>query len=212
MEFSDSLMRDARSLQCWYLRGLLIDGWNAAIGGFRKVGNVGGRYRMNCNSASLFNRMSGVHGLSRFPLKQLIEWGEHLTVGQPQIDAQHEAIFDLALEIADFRHQPNRTGQLKILAERLYRVLEGHFRYEEDQLAAIGYKKLSEHHAEHKMMLEELDVIRGRIDEFERGLSYMNPESLLRSYVLGVTVGHLVHSDMECSAFLRDAVSANKQA
>jgi len=38
MEFSDSLMRDARAMRRWYLRGLMIDGWNAALGVFRKLG------------------------------------------------------------------------------------------------------------------------------------------------------------------------------
>lgn len=166
---------------------------------------------MDSQSASLFNRASGVHGLARFPLKQLIAWGEHLKVDQPRIDAEHEAIFRLALEIADIWHQPDRTPRLKILAGRLYRLLKGHFRHEEEQLALSGYKKLAEHRAEHKMMLEELDAIRGRIDDFERGLSPMKPEFSLLSYVLGVTVGHIVHSDMECCAFLRDAQSADTQ-
>jgi hypothetical protein len=43
---------------------------------------------------------SGLHNLSEFSLKQLVSWGDHLKVHQPQIDAQHEAIFNLALEIA----------------------------------------------------------------------------------------------------------------
>jgi hypothetical protein len=44
---------------------------------------------------------AGPFGLSTLSLKRLIVWGEHYTIGQPELDAQHEALFDIALEVAD---------------------------------------------------------------------------------------------------------------
>jgi hypothetical protein len=56
---------------------------------------------------------------SDLSLKQLVSWGDHLKVDQPQIDAQHQAIFDIALEMADLWHKHGDLGQVKALAEKL---------------------------------------------------------------------------------------------
>lgn len=85
----------------------------------------------------------------------MVSWGDNLRVDQPQIDAQHQAIFDIALEIADIWHQHGDLDKLKALTDKLGRVLEAHFRFEEAE-----------------------------------------PGFLVLSYVLGVTVGHITHSDM----------------
>lgn len=56
---------------------------------------------MDTSSPAVFGRMSGMHGVTDSSLKQIVTWGDHLKVDQPQIDAQHEGIFNLAMEIAD---------------------------------------------------------------------------------------------------------------
>ena len=52
---------------------------------------------MDLGSRGMFGRLSGLHGLTDFSLRQLIAWGDHLKVDQAQIDAQHEAIFNPCL-------------------------------------------------------------------------------------------------------------------
>ncbi|MER2507119.1 MAG: hemerythrin family protein [Azonexus sp.] len=98
--------------------------------------------------------MSGLHGLTDSSLRQLIAWGDHLKVDQAQIDAQHEEIFNLATHIAELWQKHADVGQVRSAAEKLARVLDAHFRYEERELARIGYPKLNEHRAEHKVMLD----------------------------------------------------------
>ncbi len=149
--------------------------------------------------------MAEFHGLSGFPLKQLIVWGDHYKVDQPQIDAQHQGIFDIALEIVEIWHDHRDLGELKAVAERLEKVLEAHFRYEERQLEAIGYTKLDEHRSEHRMMLGQLQSIRHRLELIEPGALHSEPGFLLLSYIFGVTVGHIAHSDMDYRAFARQA-------
>jgi hemerythrin len=162
---------------------------------------------MNETSRSPFGRMSGLHGLSDLSLKQLVAWGDHLKVDQPQIDAQHQAIFDIAMEIADIWHKRGNLVQLKSAAEKLYKVLESHFRFEERQLADIGYSNLAEHRSEHRVMLGELQMIRDRIENMGHGTIQAEPGFLVLSFVLGVTVGHISHSDMEYCVFARKAAS-----
>jgi len=67
--------------------------------------------------------MSGVQGLGRISLKRLITYGDHLKVNQPNIDSQHEAIFELAFEIEELWHNRGDLDQIKALAENSTRYL-----------------------------------------------------------------------------------------
>jgi hemerythrin-like metal-binding protein len=157
------------------------------------------------NSRGIFGRMSGLHGMTDTSLKQLIAWGDHLKVDQAHIDAQHEAIFNIAVEVADTWHKHGNLTQLKILTEKLAKVLEAHFRYEEEQLEEVRYPKLEEHKSEHAMMLEELQTLRNRLEQMKSESAQMAPGFLLHNFVLGVTIGHICHSDMEYCVFARKA-------
>jgi hypothetical protein len=86
---------------------------------------------------------SGLHMLTGFSLKRLVSWGDSLKVDQPQLDAQHQAIFEIALEIADLWHKRGDLDQLKAAADKLAKVLGAHFRFEEQELADLGYTRLA---------------------------------------------------------------------
>ena len=46
-------------------------------------------------------RVAAVEGLAFGSLRNLIEWGNDYKVDQPEIDTQHEEIFNLALEASN---------------------------------------------------------------------------------------------------------------
>ena len=152
------------------------------------------------------HHLSGVQGLNRFTFKQLISWGEHLKVDQPQIDIQHKEIFELGGEIEEIWHNRGDLDQIKALAEKLTKLLENHFRYEEQQLAEIGYTRLDEHRNEHKVMLDELQNIRNRLESMGHGQIQSAPGFFVLSYILGVTIGHISHSDMDYYFFAKKSV------
>jgi hemerythrin-like metal-binding protein len=160
---------------------------------------------MEMNSRGIFNRASGLYGANFASLKQLISWGDHLKTGQPQIDAQHEGIFNIAMEIADRWQEHGNLEEMKKLTEKFGKVLAAHFRYEEQQLEAVSAPNLAEHKAEHTMMLEELQTLRDRLDRMEGRYSLATPGFILQNFVLGVTVGHVGQSDMDYCGAARDA-------
>lgn len=90
-------------------------------------------------------------------------------------------------------------------------MLEGHFRYEELQLAEVNYPRLEDHKAEHKVMLEELQVIRDRLESMGHGTAQKLPGFIVNNFVLGLTVGHIGCSDMEYCAFARKAAEGKEQ-
>jgi hemerythrin-like metal-binding protein len=147
---------------------------------------------------------SGLHNLSEFSLKQLVSWGDHLKVHQPQIDAQHEAIFNLALEIAHIWQDRGDLDELKALAEKLDKVLQAHFRYEEQLLAEIGYPELATHKAQHQQMLDELEAILERLHESKSGSIAGEPGLAFQNYVLNSDMDYC-HARKAASASVRRA-------
>lgn len=141
--------------------------------------------------------------------KRLLTWDDHLKVGQPQIDAQHEAIFRIAMEVADLSQDASQVQRLSELLYRLDEALAQHFEYEERQLAEIRYPGIETHKAEHALMREELRTLRDRLHEGSTGLGPTRASSL-RNRVLGVTIGHICHSDLGVSAFLQQGAGARK--
>ena len=97
-------------------------------------------------------------------INQLIKWGDHLSVGHPEIDAQHKEIYEFGAEIYVSWRVGIRVGELRIATDRLLTILRAHFVYEERLLAGIGYGDLKQHVAEQRSMLNEL---KGMRDHFE---------------------------------------------
>ena len=155
---------------------------------------------MKPSSNCLVGIASSPFGLSTLSLKRLIAWGDHYKVGQSQLDAQHQAIFEIALEMADLWQRRGNLQQLKDITEKLFRVLAAHFRFEEQQFAETGYARLEEHREEHRVMLAELLALRARLEAMKPGRVSSEPGFLVLSYMLGLTVGHLAHSDIDAAA------------
>ena len=155
--------------------------------------------------------LSGVDGMTDFSPRQLVVWNEHLKIGQPKIDAQHEAIFALAQKSSDFWRKRNTIEQLKLTTEELHEALAAHFAYEEAVLAGIGYADFAEHRAEHRVMLDEMQLIRERVQGMDGEAAAGEQGFLLLTYILSATVGHIFHSDMDYRAFAREAVVQDSQ-
>jgi len=73
------------------------------------------------------------------------------------------------------------------------------------RLLHLGVRGGAEHRAEHKVMLDELGLIRERLDDMAQGTVQGEPGFLVLNFVLGVTIGHIFHSDMQYCVFARHA-------
>lgn len=160
---------------------------------------------MDNGSRSMFGRISGLHGLAGMSLKDLVSWSDDFKVDHPQIDAQHAAIFNIVGEVSALWHNHGSADELLAIVDKLGKVLEAHFRYEETVLADIAYPKLAEHKAEHALMLRELASIRDRVVGMRPGPAYPEPGWQVMNFMLGVTVGHIVHSDVDYCRFAQQA-------
>jgi hemerythrin len=139
--------------------------------------------------------------LQQQAINNLIQWGDHLSVDHPMIDIQHKAIFDLGTRVYENWKSGGSLDVLFPAMDKLANLLQAHFAYEERVLAEIGYDELKEHAAEHRCMLDEIEMLRDgfrgcRGDlEVRRG-SVLAPGWSVMQFILGFTIGHVSTSDM----------------
>ena len=134
-------------------------------------------------------------------INHLIKWGDHLSVGHPEIDAQHKEIYEFGADIYENWRDGVRVGELRISTDRLFGLLRAHFIYEERLLAKIGYGDLKRHAAEHRSMLKELQAMQEHFkslsdDDDSPGGSVLSPNWSVMQFILAFTLGHVMTSDM----------------
>jgi hemerythrin len=154
-------------------------------------------------TTGLFGRVQTKH----LSMTNLIQWGDQFSVGVPEIDAQHKAIFDLGTKLYEKWRAGVGVVALRPLVDKLAHLLPAHFSYEERRLAEIGYGDLDQHAAEHHSMLKDFAVIRERFHALKdgqevRGGSLLAPGWPIMEFFLGFTVGHVMNGDMSYSRAL----------
>ncbi len=155
------------------------------------------------SSSGLFGRVQMKH----LSMTNLIQWGDHFSVGIPEIDAQHKAIFDLGTRIYEKWRAGVGVVALRPFVDKLASLLPAHFSYEERRLAEAGYVDLDQHAAEHRSMLKDFAVIRERFHALDdgrevRGGSLLAPGWPIMQFFLEFTVGHVMNGDMSYSQAL----------
>lgn len=151
----------------------------------------------------VYTRISAIQGLAFNSLKQLISWNSDFKVDQPQIDCQHEGIFNLAVEVSELSRDQAGNDKLIAIFDDFGTILDEHFRYEEDMLVEIGYPMLKDHRVEHNAMLSELEFIRQRLSSRVGERTFQEKGLVVLSFMLGVTVGHILHSDVNYAQYMK---------
>lgn len=157
---------------------------------------------------SIDNALFGRIQLQHLSINNLIQWGDHLSVEHPGIDAQHQAIFDLGTRVYEHWRAGGTVDMLRATVDKLAHLLDAHFAYEERLLAEIGYTGLEDHAAEHRSMLADLEILRQRCQGLKDGQgaargSLLAPGWPIMQFILGFTIGHVMSSDMNyCRALI----------
>ena len=82
----------------------------------------------------------GLRHFRHLPLSRLIQFGDHLLVDYPPIDAQHKAIFDVGVRLfEEWRVRGGRMG-LRPQVEKLSNLMHSHFNFEEPYAAGSALK------------------------------------------------------------------------
>ena len=159
------------------------------------------------------NALFGQNQLQGHSIKSLIQWGDHLSVDHPEIDAQHKALFDLGMSVYENWQGGGSIDALRPNVASLDRLLKAHFSFEEKLLADIGYYNLEEHAAEHRSLLAEMTDVTNelsRLDiysKFTKG-SLLAPGWPITQLILGFIIGHVSTSDMSYCRSINESSKA----
>lgn len=85
-------------------------------------------------------------------------WRDSYACGQPDIDAEHRELFELANELISVTGKDLAGIDAALVA--LLQHLEQHFAHEEEILAARGYARLEEHRNSHASLLRKAGELR----------------------------------------------------
>lgn len=150
--------------------------------------------------------VAAAEGLAFNSLMGLLEWGERFKLEHPTLDTDHQKLFELAERACRISRTPAAIDELKGVFDEFSTVLKAHFSHEESELAQAKYVKLNEHRAEHAAMLAEHEFIRQRLENISQRPLYLEEALVILNFMIGVTVGHILHSDAEyASAILMRA-------
>lgn len=159
-------------------------------------------------SMSIDDTIFGRIQLQHLSVNNLIQWGDHLSVGHHEIDAQHKAIFDLGTKVYEIWRGGGSIDVLRPIMDKLDNLLKTHFSYEEGILAEIGYEPLEQHAAEHRSMLDDIAILQERFHTSKNGHkvlggSLLAPGWPIMQLILGFAIGHVMSSDMNyCRALI----------
>ncbi|WMW81749.1 bacteriohemerythrin [Undibacterium cyanobacteriorum] len=81
------------------------------------------------------------------------EWNQQLSVGNPQIDADHQTLIGLVNEFGDTAAKHPDATQLERILQKLIEYTSTHFEREETLMREIGYAKTREHLNQHAKLL-----------------------------------------------------------
>lgn len=135
-----------------------------------------------------------------------IQWHEALTVGHPEIDAQHRRMVELfnALYSGAYTHGAGEAEDGML--EELLRMAAENFRTEEDLMRAHAehHPSFETHRNIHRGLLTELRMLRDAL--FKSG-RHVNAKTV--NFIRQWLLDHLTHSDRELVDLVRCAGTGN---
>lgn len=127
-----------------------------------------------------------------------LSWTKDLSIGHELIDADHQAIFDIANRVqAEILEDP----EYSIVGEVLVELIEhtgGHFMREEALMEAIRFPGYEDHKLEHQMLMHKVNSLHRRFMQGHSNLSIEVADFLQKSLV-----PHIMNSDMELGRCMR---------
>lgn len=121
-----------------------------------------------------------------------LNWGEHLSTGIPQIDAEHEDLFRLAGVLLKLPADTHLESTLHHL-DTFVICLKQHFHNEEEILLELGCpaQDVKSHASHHQALVNQAEELRRRLIAGAANFEQVNDFIVRR-----ITVGHLVNADL----------------
>lgn len=130
----------------------------------------------------------------------LVRWNDAYATGIAKIDEQHQALFKAVNDLHDAFKGGAAKAQIGKSIEFLVGYTVDHFRDEEAIMDRHGFPGLSNHRAEHHLLLEQVKEFR---EKFQKAPDSVRPMEVAR--FLGEWLTHHIHQmDMQYAGYLKE--------
>ena len=131
-------------------------------------------------------------------MSEIFQWSDEFSVGIPEIDIQHKALFDLGNLLNDaIRSRRGSAACLDILRQ-LVDYTRIHFALEESLMRVANYRGFDDHKALHVQLIDEVEVLQQKVEAGKAAISF----ELLQFLRLWLTK-HIMNSDQEYAGHFR---------
>jgi hemerythrin len=120
-----------------------------------------------------------------------VRWGEHMSVGVAELDADHERIIIALNELVAAHDRHLDHAAIERLFDQLMAVVEAHFGREERAMARCGYDGLAYHAGEHRRIRARLREIQAH--ELHATEAVVRAE--VRQFLTNWLYGHVLVDD-----------------
>jgi hemerythrin len=95
----------------------------------------------------------------------LLEWTENMSVGVPELDADHKGLIKVINQLEANAKDPDRRDVVRQCLYALLRYAEVHFKREERVMVACDFPGLEHHKSEHREFAERIRHLARRFDD-----------------------------------------------
>lgn len=86
-------------------------------------------------------------------------WNDKYSIGNAQIDAEHQRLLELANEVAAFASSGEKLVRIKVAIVALYEYVKTHFQHEEEYMIQLAYPQYEEHKKLHEEIIAGMNDI-----------------------------------------------------
>ncbi len=94
-------------------------------------------------------------------------WSATYSIGNAQIDAEHQGLIELANDIATFADKGEQIARIRQDIFALYDHMRLHFQHEEEYMLQLGYPQDEEHKKQHEEILAAMNAIMKHSDNLD---------------------------------------------
>jgi hemerythrin len=121
-----------------------------------------------------------------------MEWKDCYKIGDPDIDQQHQYLFELTNEFMAV----DSLSNLRSLLMLLYKHTREHFEKEEEFMRKIGFPEFDVHHEHHNQLLRRLSEL-----SMDVGKGYMNKPAI-NAMMNDWANNHILVDDVKIAEFM----------
>jgi hemerythrin-like metal-binding protein len=133
-------------------------------------------------------------------MRDSFAWKEEYSLGQPDIDREHKALFRMAQELNEAMLRAGAHEELSGLFARLVAYAKFHFANEERLMRDAHYTGAASHVREHERFAARVAALER---DFEAGQAAVTEETM--EFLRGWLNHHILGTDQQVARHIRDA-------